>query len=90
MEVGNGLALHLGYFSPHLVALSRVRGKWGQASNETGDDLFDNSDVRAQQIEVGTLLGYPITMGSACARRDVQPHISPLDSSGQTLGLTGG
>ena len=47
LEVGNGLALHLEYFSPHLVAFSSVWGKWWQASNETSDDLFGNPDVRA-------------------------------------------
>ena len=50
LEVGNGLALHLGYFSPHLVALGRVWEKWWHAPNETGDDLFGNPDVHAQQI----------------------------------------
>lgn len=65
LGVGNGLALHLGYFKPHLMALGRVRGKWWQASSEAGDGLFGNSDARAQQTELGALLGYPIAVGSA-------------------------
>lgn len=65
LGIGNGLALHLGHFSPHLVVLGRVRGKWWQAPNETGGGLFGNPNTRAQQMEVSTLLGYPITMGGA-------------------------
>ena len=48
LGVGNGLALHLGYFRPHLVVLERVRGKWWQAPNETGNGLFGNPNTRAQ------------------------------------------
>ena len=90
LGVGNGLALHLGYFRPHLVVLERVRGKWWQAPNETGNGLFGNPNTRTQQIEVSALLGYPIKVGGTCTRRDVRPYIDPLDSSGQTLARTGG
>ena len=65
LGVGNGLALHLGYFRPHLVALGRARGKWWQASNETDGGLFGDPDLRAQQTEVAALLGFPIAVGDA-------------------------
>ena len=65
LGLGNGAAIHIAHFRPHLMALGRVRGKWWQAADATDQGLFGPPETRSQQVEVAALVGYPVAIGGS-------------------------
>ena len=64
LGLGNGVALHIARFSPHFMALGRVRGKWWRATDAAGEGWFGNPETRSRQVEAAALIGYPVVGGS--------------------------
>lgn len=65
LGLGNGAAIHIAHFRPHLMALGRVRGKWWRGANAPDGGLFGDPETRSQQVEVAALIGYPVVVGGS-------------------------